>query len=820
MKTIPDTVIPPAPLHGLLAWLEDTRVALPLKGVEATFSVRGDLAGVQLDQIYHQDRNQVLDVTYTFPLPQGAAVHRCELHVNGRVIAARVEEVEEARRIAGEKKAAGHRTALVETVRENLFELALGNLAPGDTVVVRLCWVMALDRLGGEWSLRIPFCPGIRYIPGKPLLRRNLGAGTSDDTDRVPDASRLSPPRMDALHPDAAYVSLEGTVDLATSEAGGLRSPTHTLLLREAEGLASVTLGDRAAVPDRDFVLTGRDAAMGTLQPAAWLCEGERGTHALIRAVAPADMASSDDAAQDVYFLVDRSGSMEGVKWTATCKALRTFLSNLAPQDRAWITWFESSWQDMAERPLPPAALLAEPAMKALEQWGTAGGTELLPALEHVLEVIGTRSRSRRVVMVLITDGQVGNEAEVLALMKKHPERRVFTFGIDTVVNDAFLRKLATQQRGSCHLAVPEDDLAAPIVALATRLRRPVLTDLAPGPGWEFPAEAPPDLLAGEALSLLLRRTVPGASLAFSGLRADGTRVTVELDARREEPATGIGLLWARRRIDFLLEAGQKAEALALAKEANLLCDGAAFLAWDEAERLAVKGGAVPVYQPAMEPALWEGAAAGCIPAAPWMAPMPATTLITGTIMPRQSATPSEKAGDSIFSLPARMVRKITKMRRKAMEPSEDLGREPSDEELKEETGVSREMLAQLQAAHARSLASGPPKIIADEEFGEVIGVNPGRPAPVKEAAAFLTGLYALQPSSGQQWAPELGEWLEQCMLSDPALREARTQRIQELIDFLAALPEEQRTAFLKTWLVETFKEQPAFLRGCLAALA
>ncbi len=65
MKTIhPDTVTRQSPvLHGLLAWLEDTRVALPLKGVEATFSVRGDLASVQLDQIYHQDRDQVLDVT-------------------------------------------------------------------------------------------------------------------------------------------------------------------------------------------------------------------------------------------------------------------------------------------------------------------------------------------------------------------------------------------------------------------------------------------------------------------------------------------------------------------------------------------------------------------------------------------------------------------------------------------------------------------------------------------------------------------------------------------------------------------------------------
>src|SRR6476469_3005176 len=84
---------------GLIAWLEKTRVALPLKGVECHFEVTGTVACVELDQIYHQNTNRALDCTYTFPLPAGAAVYRCELHVNGRVIRAKVEAKDEARRI-------------------------------------------------------------------------------------------------------------------------------------------------------------------------------------------------------------------------------------------------------------------------------------------------------------------------------------------------------------------------------------------------------------------------------------------------------------------------------------------------------------------------------------------------------------------------------------------------------------------------------------------------------------------------------------------------------------------------------------------------
>src|SRR6187401_2650614 len=124
-----------SPDFGLIAWLEDTRVALPLKGLECRFEVTGTVACVELDQIYHQDTDLALDCTYTFPLPAGAAVYRCELHVNGRLIRAKVEAKDEARRIFREQKAAGRRAALVETERENLFTLTLGNVQTEDVIV-------------------------------------------------------------------------------------------------------------------------------------------------------------------------------------------------------------------------------------------------------------------------------------------------------------------------------------------------------------------------------------------------------------------------------------------------------------------------------------------------------------------------------------------------------------------------------------------------------------------------------------------------------------------------------------------------------------
>src|SRR5262245_40060804 len=53
-----------------------------------------------------------------------------------------------------------------------------------------------------------------------------------------------------------------------------------------------------------------------------------------------------------------------------------------------------------------------------------------------------------------------------------------------------------------------------------------------------------------------------------------------------------------KHRIDSLLQGGKDSEAIALAKKANLVCRGTAFIAWDEAEKVPIAQG--EVYQPSL----------------------------------------------------------------------------------------------------------------------------------------------------------------------------------------------------------------------------
>lgn len=587
---------------GLMGWLEATRVRLPLKGLECRFEVTGGVASVELDQIFHQDNARPLDCTYSFPLPAGAAVYRCEMRVNDRVIRARVEEREAARQIYAERKAAGQRAALVETERENLFTLSLGNVQPRDLIIIRFAYFQKLDRLENELSLHVPLCPGVRYIPGRPLLRSPSGTGTAEDTDQTPDASRISPPRIDALHPDAAYFYLEGRIAASDARDGSILSPSHALITQLRSSFHRIVPAEASNVPDRDLVIRWQEPVESSVQPRAWTVKHDGETFALVELRAPRSAPVSDECGQDFYFLVDRSGSMEGTKWTQTCVGLTAFVGLVGLQDRVSLTLFESSFQDFAAQPWPAAKLASDPKFQRLTELGVNGGTELFPALNHVLELIARHStaQERSARIVLITDGQVGNEAAIIEKMKQHAGLPIYALGIDTAVNDAFLRTLGRVTNGGCTLQTPADDIVATVRKLGARLGRPVLTGVRPEGAWERPTDRPLNLYAADTatISLRLGSETPGRIL-LRGRGADGTEQALDV---LPEPVSqpGIALLWVREKIAAALDQGDRAAAIALARRHTLLCEGVAFVAWDEAENVPIA--TESLVQPAFEP--------------------------------------------------------------------------------------------------------------------------------------------------------------------------------------------------------------------------
>jgi len=603
---------------GLEAWLEKSRIVLPLRGLSVRADITAGFADVEVDQLFEQNNDQPLDCRYLFPLPADAAAYRCEMRVNGRVIIAKTEKRSEAIKLFKQAKARGRRAALTESERDNLFTLQLGNLQPGDVVLMRFAYLQPVQRLRERRTLRIPVNPGVRYIAGEPLLRQNSGPGPLDDTDLVPDASRITTPRIAADHPDAASlhasVRLHGAGDFTDS----VSSPSHPIVVRkEGEDLLAALAID-GNLPNRDFIFTWNEKLPVAPVIRTWLDENRRGLLEIrlpasdltqASGVASPSPATADStqvsnssfipphtsAPVDVYFLLDRSGSMGGDNWTGACKALAAFVPRLHPETRVWLALFESSVRDYGSKLARAADIDFGAEGSDIYRIGVAGGTELVPALEHLRQKKDAHSGEHHAAVLVITDGQVGDEYGAVMAAKKLG-CPVHILGVAMSANDG-LDALAKETGGRSIFLAPGEDITGAVERFAAVLRAPVVTGLTMPPGWTTADETPlRDLCESDDIVIPISAAKDARDLDIGGKTADGTSWSF---VPERQTMTKAGLLWARSRIRSLDASDREDEALAVAKEFNLLSRDAAFIAWDEAEQVPVAQS--QIIQPALE---------------------------------------------------------------------------------------------------------------------------------------------------------------------------------------------------------------------------
>ncbi len=94
----------------------------------------------------------------------------------------------------------------------------------------------------------------------------------------------------------------------------------------------------------------------------------------------------------------------------------------------------------------------------------------------------------------------------------------------------------------------------------------------------------------------------------------------------------------------------------------------------------------------------------------------------------KQSIKRSLANQSKTIRLPVHLVDKISKMRRVAMQMSEELGREPTDDELAEEVGLSASKVTQLKSVSVRPASLDAP--LSDDDttaFGEIVGDSEAR---------------------------------------------------------------------------------------------
>ena len=656
-----------------LGALRTERGNLPLDRIDVTADITGLTSRVELMQDFVNAFDVPLEATYVFPLPDRGAVTRMQMTADGRVIEAQLQEREAARQAYEEAVASGRRASIAEEERPDVFTMRVGNILPGERVSVALTLVYPLSYEDGEATFRFPLVVAPRYIPGRPLAGAAAGDGYADDTDAVPDASRITPPVLLPGFPHPVRLSIDVGVDPAGLRLSGVRSSLHAV--STDDGRIRVQPGERA---NRDFILRLRYGAEELTDSLVLVpdADGEEGTYRLT--VLPG--ASPTPARpRDLVLVLDRSGSMGGWKMVAARRAAARIVDTLTSEDRFAVLTFD----DRIDRPAGlPGGLVAATdrnrfrAVEHLASVDARGGTELLEPLKQALGML-SGGQGRDAVLVLVTDGQVGNEDQVLReLGRDQPLVRVHTVGIDQAVNAGFLSRLAAAGGGRCELVESEERLDEAMDAIHRRIGAPIaygLTLHSAGLSTIDQTASParlPDLFPGVPLVVTGRyRGAAAGSLSLRGTTraGDGWSTTV---AGQRRDAAAVTAQWARSHVRDLEDryasssgwGAQPAEDLEkriveTSLRFGVLCRFTAFVAVDS--RVVTEGGeAHRVMQPVEAPAGWDMFAARPQPQgaalmaagaafAPMAAAAPAPAQISGAMLSRSA--PLGKASAGVF---------------------------------------------------------------------------------------------------------------------------------------------------------------------------
>jgi Ca-activated chloride channel family protein len=556
--------------------LQDAETALPLELTEVAAQVTGPLASVTVTQHFRNPFEKPVELKYLFPLPHEAAIFDYEIRIGERVIRAEIEEIEEARRTYERAMREGQRAGLLEQRRPNLFSMELAHVQPGEPIVTTIRYQQRVRYDDGDYEFVFPMGITPKYH-ADPSETHAVDAPIASETEPI------GPVKM--------QVAIDGA-----GSTDDPRSPSHSIRVRRQDERRITVDLDGEVIPNKDFVLRYR-VAEESVRALAWVSRSEGQSTVLVTAIPP--RLSEENATpppREFVFVLDRSGSMSRQPITQARNALRACLRTLGPDDTFMIQAFDNEIEWFKKKPCPVTQKTVDEADGWLGGVEARGGTDIVKALDAVLNLKTDRERPRY--LVFLTDGAVSSEEVALKrIQKKLGRSRLFTFGIGSSVNRALLAHMAELGRGTVEYLQVDEDIEDALIRFQDRVSYPVMQDIELNwkgcKTWDVFPDVLPDLYIGQPLELVAKiapmGSMPGSLEITGHLEEEPVKMKIDLPATTV-PEPVVDRAWARARVDNLLDTARndhrvtdrvRSDVISLGLSYRLLTPWTSFVAVD-----------------------------------------------------------------------------------------------------------------------------------------------------------------------------------------------------------------------------------------------
>jgi Ca-activated chloride channel family protein len=526
----------------------------PLKHTDVKAEISGFLSRVVVTQEFENPFKEKIEAVYTFPLPQNAAVDDMTMIVGERTVRGKILRREEAQAVYEAAKSNGQTASLLNQERPNIFTQSVANILPGEQIKITISYVETLKYEAGSYEFVFPMVVGPRYVPGSPTGAQ--GNGFAPDTDRVPDASRVTPQPVPEGMRAGHDVSIDITLD-AGVPIDALSSKTHDVNVeRPDDRHARVRLKDEATIPNKDFVFR-YDVAGKKIEDALLTHSSGTGGFFTLILQPPERVTAEDVTPKELVFVLDTSGSMSGFPIEKAKETMKLALDNLYPYDTFNLITFAGDEHILFPEPVPATKENLQKAQEFLESRQGGGGTEMMKAIKASMDPSDAQNHVR--IVCFMTDGYVGNDMEIIGEVQKHPNARVFAFGIGSSVNRFLLDSMARYGRGEVEYVALTDDGSAAARRFYERVRSPLLTDISIDwnglPVADVYPKTVPDLFSAKPVILAGRFTGSGRGTIRLKAKMSGRDFVREIpvDFSNSQQHDVLATLWARTRVDDLM---------------------------------------------------------------------------------------------------------------------------------------------------------------------------------------------------------------------------------------------------------------------------
>jgi Ca-activated chloride channel family protein len=512
----------------------------PLKHTSVNAEITGFLARVSVTQEFHNPSAERIEAIYKFPLPENAAVDRMDMLIGKREVKGVIKRREEARKIYDDARQRGQTAALLDQERPNIFTQAVANIGPGETVKIHISYVETMKYEDGTYEFVYPMVVGPRYTPLS-----------------MTDPQTVVPPRT----PEGTRAGHDINVKVAVNAGMAIENLnviSHAAdTLKASPSQALVTLRNERTIPNKDFILR-YGVAGGTIKDALLTHKTkDRGFFTLI--LQPPDrVVESEVTPKEIVFVVDTSGSMHGYPMDKVKETIKMAFDGLHPRDTFNLITFSGDEHILFPKPVPATRENIATAWRFMQTRDGRGGTEMMKAIKASLDPSDAQDHVR--IVCFMTDGEVGNDLEILGEIQRHPNARVFAFGIGSSVNRFLLDGMSKYGRGETQYVTLTEDGSKAAKIFHERVRTPLLTDIQVD--WDglevsqlYPARIP-DLFSAKPLVLTGQYSGSGPrTIRLKGKVAGRPFLReIKVDFPAQEPKQDVlATLWARRKVEDLM---------------------------------------------------------------------------------------------------------------------------------------------------------------------------------------------------------------------------------------------------------------------------